>query len=441
LPYKDVDSLLAAFGCEEVCVKNWLESLKRSWRNYGHYFLTYREWFIAQKLWSSAEEVLADWKPLNEEDRLHKHVKTLKGYVGEKGTGTWDKRNTWSAVRNFYEFHECKFPLLSRLEAQKLFSISERDIDRATEFRPLQLEQVRDVIEKAKMPYSAIYAVMFQAAMGLAEFQYFNEKSWPSVVQELDKPGPVMVPLIRMKTSRDLVHSYFSFISTDAKKLVKDWLIERKREERRKQVKIDLPHLFVVWRKRDRRWVPVSTHRIGVTLTETAMKAGLIEKGPNKCANRYPIHCHEFRDLVKSLASAHGVKGIASEYILGHDIDKLKYDKMPRYHPEILKNEYRKLEPFLNVISNPPRAVGKDDVATVMNKQFLRVFGYKEVELEKVDLAKLTTEQLRELIQKKQIKSQKQDVIPARDLKKWVDKGATFIAKVGKKVVISLPPS
>ena len=68
---------------------------------------------------------------------------------------------------------------------------------------------------------------------------------------------------------------------------------------------------------------------------------------------RYHIHAHEFRDLFKSLCTLSGVSPIASEFFLGHTIDKLGYDKSSRYDEDWFRREYMKVEPYLNLISNP----------------------------------------------------------------------------------------
>jgi hypothetical protein len=47
------------------------------------------------------------------------------------------------------------------------------------------------------------------------------------------------------------------------------------------------------------------------------------------------------------------VNQVTSEFFLGHTIDKLGYDKSPRYDEEWFKREYMKVEPYLNLISNP----------------------------------------------------------------------------------------
>jgi hypothetical protein len=108
--------------------------------------------------------------------------------------------------------------------------------------------------------------------------------------------------------------------------------------------------LFVTYNKNKREWVPVTGRLVSDMLRKVAKKIGLIS--PNGL-NRYHIHTHEFRDLFKSLCTLNGVNQVASEFFLGHTIDKLGYDKSPQYDKEWFRQEYMKVEPMLNVLSNP----------------------------------------------------------------------------------------
>jgi hypothetical protein len=75
---------------------------------------------------------------------------------------------------------------------------------------------------------------------------------------------------------------------------------------------------------------------------------------------RYDLHGHEVRDTLKSLAHSIGLKDEA-EFFLGHEIDKLKYDKSPDLFPEYWRNLYSKLSPFLNIVSNDPAIINTQE--------------------------------------------------------------------------------
>ena len=142
--------------------------------------------------------------------------------------------------------------------------------------------------------------------------------------------------------------------------LIKDWIKMKPAESNT---------LFIVFNKNKRDWVPLTGRNLGNYLTKIAKKIGLIK--PNGM-NRYHIHLHEFRDLFKSLCTLHGVNPVASEFFLGHTIDKLGYDKSPEYNEDWFRSEYMKVEPALNILSNPE---GKSVDKIEMIKTFARSIG------------------------------------------------------------------
>jgi len=48
-----------------------------------------------------------------------------------------------------------------------------------------------------------------------------------------------------------------------------------------------------------------------------------------------------------------------AEYIIGHEIDKLHYDKSPDVYPDHYRREYAKVEPLINIFSSESRSLKK----------------------------------------------------------------------------------
>jgi integrase len=341
LPYKGWESLPIG----EECIKEWASDLNPSTaKNYAYYLLRYLRWARGKGYWPSARAMLAEYGALEPKERP-KHLGILKEYIKSLGTGTRDRRVTWSAVKSFYDYHRLPLPSPSRSEASRLFAPSEKDKRRAVELSPLRLEDVRQLILNAQQPYKAAIMVLLQSAMGLAEFTQFNLLGWKRAIQDLDEPGPLRIDLYREKASRQEVRRYYTFLGEDAKGLIRDWLAMRP--------EVDVDALFVVYNKNGRRWVPLRGRLLADMITAVAKRIGLIK--PNGL-DRYPIHAHEFRDLFKSICTLRGVNPVASEFFLGHAIDKMGYDKSPQYDQEWFRREYCKVEPQLNLLSNPSGA-------------------------------------------------------------------------------------
>jgi len=430
MPYKDWRS----FKVEEDCIRRWGEDLNpESARTYVYRFLRYLDWFRSKGYWPSAKAMLDDYERLDEKGRF-KHVDVLKRYVRSKGTGANDRLNTWCAVRSFYEFHRLALPKLPRNEASRVFKPSEADGRRALELAPLKLEEIRELVMNLRQPYRAALMVMFQGAMGLSEFIQFNENVWHNIKDDLDKPGPTRIDLYRSKTSRTGVKKYYTFIGDDAKALIKQWLQIRP--------KIDKKHLFLSFNKTTRTWVPIRPALIGNAITKAAKKAGLIAENG---LGRYHIHAHEVRDLFKSLCTLSGVNQVASELFLGHAVDKLGYDKSPQYDEEWFRNEYRKVEPLLNVVSNPKGFKGDQDLKMAFKRELLLVAGYSQKEIDAMNLTAISDEDLNARIREKLLgvmanNGAKQKVVDAREVEKNLAEGWEFVARLSKgKVVLKLP--
>jgi len=203
---------------------------------------------------------------------------------------------------------------------------------------------------------------------------------------------------------------YYTYIVEDAKLKIRQWLPIRE-EMLKKAGKSEYKYLFFNWRRGGRQKLkteltPVSTNTIGKTVTTLIKKLELVTEPPEgkrSSRTRYYFHGHELRDCFKSLCTPAGVNKVASEFFIGHDIDKLGYDKSPHdpHHFDFYRNEYRKVTRSVDVLSNPPTPEGKSqkkETMAMINRQHMllahvareRVDRYSEEEL-----AAMTPEEVR----------------------------------------------
>jgi hypothetical protein len=187
-----------------------------------------------------------------------------------------------------------------------------------------------------------------------------------------------------------------------------------------------------VYRKNDGKWVPVASSVIEKNVTTTAKRAGLIT---TSSLNRYRVHPHELRDLFKSLCSLHGVAKVASEYFLGHAIDKSGYDKSPDYDVEFFRSEYRKVEPYINILSNPKGLRAEEDLSKGVRKEMLLTVGYTSEEVERMKIDEVSDEELHKKLRERllgtsMVASPKQIVIASSDVEKYLKEGYEFVDKL-----------
>jgi integrase len=382
LPYKGIDSL----NIKEDCITKWAHDLNpKTARNYAYYFLQFLEWCNNKNLWTTAEEMLKNYKTLSTTQK-YRHLDALIEHVKTKQTGTNDRRNTWFAVRSFYAYHRLPLPKASSSELIRMFRPSANDKKKAVETPPLMLDEVRRLILNVPHPYKAALMTLLQSGMGLAEYEEFNTEGWKKTVKSLNTADPARIDLYREKTSRTVVKKYYTWVGRDAKELLKEWLVMRPENTGNNA-------LFLVYNKNQRAYVPLSGRVLSDRVRQTAKKTGLIK--PNDL-RRYHVHAHEFRDLFKSLCTLRGVSPLASEFFLGHSIDKLGYDKSPQYNEEWFKREYMKIEPKLNLFSNPSGA-NVEEKMDQMRKDLVQAAVGKFAEAFGIDPVRVRIERQKEL--------------------------------------------
>jgi hypothetical protein len=303
------------------------------------------------------------------------------------------------------------------------------------------------------MPYKAVLMVMLQAGFGCAEFQIFNESAWREIIKDPQnpkelKPGPhPKVLIFRSKTSRRELQKYYTFLTDDSKTLIDQWLKMRPPS--------DLPHLFIIRQKGRRKsgtYAPVSTPLIENTVTALAKRLKLLTPQELEIG-RYHISPHKLRKVYEGLCLTHGVAEWTVEFLLGHKISR--YNQVPWTHPDFVKKEYDKVEPWLNILSNPKGGVDEEKTKRTaraeLTRQNLLIAGYTEAEVDGLgDLTQLVPQKVRELIRAKSgttalnggTPTARQRVVPAGELKDWLDRGWEYVAQLpgGDVVVKSVLP-
>ncbi|MDG6939015.1 MAG: hypothetical protein JRN39_01240 [Nitrososphaerota archaeon] len=85
----------------------------------------------------------------------------------------------------------------------------------------------------------------------------------------------------------------------------------------------------------------MSESLVATIIRESAMRSGVQQRKPG--TKRYRIHGHEFRDTFRTTCKVAGVDGAVAEFLIGHGIDKLGYDKSPWVYPEHFRKQYQLL--------------------------------------------------------------------------------------------------
>jgi len=239
------------------------------------------------------------------------------------------KKRYYSMIRSFFAHNRAELPkdptFIIRSSVEKV---------RGT----LTVEDIRDVVLSSKPLYRAIFISIFQGGMGLEEFKYWNTHGMASLMNQLrGDPEVVRVDLPGRKKRKN-ADPYHTFIGGDAIKAIRDYL--RIRPEGGEGI-------FLNQFKG-----PVSPKAASVYWTRHLVKLGFIIPTPEKGGSaRYGKNMHELRDVFRSQWEKSPAKASVAEYLMGHIVDPLEYNKAHR-DEAWTRDEYLNALPMLQIMSN-----------------------------------------------------------------------------------------
>ena len=371
-------------------VKAWLSRLATSTAyNYLGAAYDFFNWIKQQP----GYEGLEPGELLELQDKCHgrerfKQLSMLQTWIQQQDIRLGTKQNKYSAVRSYYEHNHVPLPRdpSFRFRADKPPVESE-----------LTFEDLKKIVLSSNETYQAVYLIMFQGTMGCAEFEYFNENSWPEVKAQLEEGKQrIKITLPGRKHNKNRV-PYYTFIGKDAVKALKMYLNAWRGPIKNGEA------IFL-----NEKGDPITTQAIERYFTRHAIKVGVIRRWTppcpecgaetrysrtwrgkeqptlyicNRCEKetraseieiprdiRYKLHPHEMRDLFRSEWDLSAARSVAAEFFMGHDIDPNDYNKIMKLHPEWAEEQYANAEPFLNIISQDPRKVALSKVQQLEQK-------------------------------------------------------------------------
>lgn len=291
---------------------------------------------------------LVKWQRLNLGS--YEVLDVVQEYVQKKEGRPGYKMRVYGAIRSFFNYNRCELP------RDPLFA-PRRYGTRAAVVGRLTVDEFRRVLASCNALHRAVFLCMFQGGLGVGELLFFNVYGFESLLRQLeDRVRPVKVDLPGRKKLKN-VKPYYSFLGKDAVDALRVWLRER-------PVKCPEGHVFCTqWNK------PLTYHSIFDYWRRHLVALGLIELeekgGPG---NRYGKNLHELRDLFRTRWRISGVDVEVAEFLMGHTIDHLGYDKSPWTYPDWYAEKYREAERWLNILSDEPEKMSRIEVQKEMDK-------------------------------------------------------------------------
>lgn len=245
-----------------------------------------------------------------------------------------------------------------------------QEIRRHEDTPPVDEGEVRRLYGECKNRRDrAILSTIMSGGFGVSEFDEFS-RSWLKYSQDiLANKVPLRATVTRVKTGI----SYTARLWDDAVEDLRELLLERQRDLGRPLTKDD----------------PLFTNQSG-----TWLRPKDVQKLVRRLANRsgvevndrskvsYRIRPHELgRDYFKTQAQLKGVQDKVSEYLLGHKIDPLMYNKFARTveGQALIDKEASKLRSVLNIRTNRGQPASEIDQQYDFVLRFTETFQLKEM--------------------------------------------------------------
>ena len=226
----------------------------------------------------------------------------------------------------------------------------------------LTADEAKRGILSSKPVYQAIFLCMIQGGMGEGEIIAWSKTGYENLVEAVREvevlryeDRVVKVGLPGRKKERNK-RPFYTYVGPDAIEALKNWL--KRRPE-------DAEGIFS-----NQYGQPLNEHAMRVYWLRRLKKLGIIEAGePGNTGNRYGKNLHELRDVFRSQWEKSPAKGSVAEFMLGHVVDPLEYNKAYR-DEKWTRQEYMKALPMLQIMSSgrPFGRIDEDEVETLRRR-------------------------------------------------------------------------
>jgi hypothetical protein len=247
------------------------------------------------------------------------------------------------------------------------------------------------------------------------------------------KKVPAMV-IVRKALSKAR-HQYFTFLSEEGCEYVKDYLEERIRKGEKLT-----PESPIITPKIARTKPFISSINIGDAIRSAIRKAGFGWR---------PYVLRSYFDTQLMLAESKGlVLRDYRQFWMGHkgdteNIYTTNKQRLPDNVIENMREAYGRSQQFLQTVA--AETPSEEKVKESFRKQLLLVAGFKQDEIDKMDLLGINDEDFQSMVKQKLLgemvnNGSTQKVVDQRDVEKYISQGWEFVAPLSKnKVIMRIP--
>ena len=407
-------------------VKRWYDNLRAksvltatvALRNLGHYCEIEN---------TNPNKIIIEMKEGNFRDKFFDFVRKLE----EDGkAGSYIARFK-KVVKSWAKFNEVdiKLNVNIRNENESPTLINERVPSKEELGKILRMATPRGRIAISLMAYSGLRPESLGNYEGTDGLRLGDLKGLTIETLEFERiPCMVSVKSLLSKAR----HRYFSFIGEEGATYIKEYL-----EERRKQGETltdESPVLqFEFGKVRHNDFL--RTTLITRDIRDAIQEAGLKMR---------PYVLRAYFSTALDIAES---KGLIShpwrQFIMGHKGDiEARYSTNKRLPPDMIEEMRESYKKCLKFLETRISEVSEDNAKLFLQQQLLSAVGYKQEEIDKIDLANISNEEFQQLLRDKVAGAMtengaKQKVIPVGDVEKYIQEGYDFEAVLpnGKAVM------
>lgn len=288
------------------------------------------------------------------EEKDYEILDTVQGWILErKNLRTNTLQKYYSTVNSFFAHNRTALP------PDPSFKITHGMMPVVGKLR---VEHIVRVIEVSNPMYRAFWLCVVQGFMGLHEAIYWSNNGYGKLIEDLEAERcPIRIDFPGGRKSNP--EQFYTFIGDDAIRALRDYL---------ELCPSEGEAIFLTRYK-----TPMSTSTARRYWINTLQRIGIIDpitiEEQQQETIRYGYNAHEIRDVMRSRWRLSGVDKEVAEFFMGHNLDRYNYDKSPKHYPEWFKDQYKKALPWLNLLSQDPDLVPKEEYESTFERQQLEI--------------------------------------------------------------------
>ncbi len=321
-----------------VAVENWLSKFAPSTaETYRFHFDRWMGWMAENGggLAGLSPEELVEYQMNTDNGNRYVILDLIQRHVREIPGRYHYKMKIYTSIRSFFMHSRAPLPPDRSFRPR-----AEKPPVRGT----LTIEEIKKVIMACKPVYQAVYMCILQGAMDERGVVDWNEAGYDAMMRDLPEVRAMRrddrflrIRLPGRKKYRN-IKPFYTYVGGDAVDALENWLKRRPR---------DAEVIFT-----NQYGEPITEESMRLMWTSKLKKLGIVEPGkPDNTGNRYGKNLHEVRDVFRSMWEKSPAKGSVAEFMMGHQIDPLEYNKACRDEDWTLR-EYRKAVPYLQIMSS-----------------------------------------------------------------------------------------